>query len=809
MPKRSVTIRFLFIGTLSVAVLALTACGGAQARKARHLEKGQSFLAAGNWEKARIEFQNALQIAPTDAEARFEVGVVDEKLGKVREAAQFYQGTLDVCPEHLGAHTNLARLYVFSGLPDRALELIKPSLESHPDSSELLALRAAARVQQKDLQNAQSDAERAVQLDPKNEDAVATLAGIYTSAKAVDKAQALLEASIVKIPATVDLRLALAQLYAGENRPADAERSLLELVNLRPNDKAHRIRLAQFYARQNELDPAERTMRDGIKAIPDDRDLKLALIEFLSSRRSPEAAEKELKGMVASDPKDFELKFALAKFYQSSRQQPLAEGIYKQVIDSEKLDAAGLAARDRLAELLVLRDDVAGAQALIGQVLAKSPRDDDALLLRGNIALNKKDPKAAIADLRSVLRDQPNAIGVMRALARAHLQNGEPALAEETMRRAVEANPKDASVRLDLAQLLAQLGKPEQAKPIVADLLKDQPNNLPVLDALFRICVATKDFDTARTAADAMVTTQPKAAVGYYYQGMLAEEAKRSDDALRLYAHAGDLQPDGLEPLQAQIRLLANSKRVPEAMKRLDEVIAKVPASAIAPNLKGELLLVQGNASDAQSAYRMAIARSPTWWVPYRGLAEAQFAAKDPDAGMATLRGAQSKVTEPEQVGIEIASYFERTGKTDEAIHEYDELMRSNPENEIAANNLAMLLVTYKRDAASVDRAKSLSARFAESSNPSFLDTYGWVLFKHGEAASSVLVLERVVSKAPDAPVALYHLGMAQSEAGRAAQALGNLTRAVNSGQKFSGLDEAKATLDKLAKLPSSGAAKT
>src|SRR6202011_6043267 len=217
----------------------------------------------------------------------------------------------------------------------------------------------------------------------------------------------------------------------------------------------------------------------------------------------------ELKAMVATDPKDFELKFALAKFYQSTQQQPLAESIYQQVIDSEKLDAAGLAARDRLAELRVQRDDVAGAQTLIAEVLAKSPRDDDALVLRGNIALAKSDPKSAIADLRTVLRDQPNAIGVLRVLARAHVANGEPALAEETMRRAVEANPQDVSVRLDLAQLLAQIGKPEQAKPIVAELVKEQPNNLPALDTLFRVSAATKDFDTAKSAAQARVASQP------------------------------------------------------------------------------------------------------------------------------------------------------------------------------------------------------------------------------------------------------------------------------------------------------------
>ena len=68
-------------------------------------------------------------------------------------------------------------------------------------------------------------------------------------------------------------------------------------------------------------------------------------------------------------------------------------------------------------------------------------------------------------------------------------------------------------------------------------------------------------------------------------------------------------------------------------------------------------------------------------------------------------------------------------------------------------------------------------------------------------------VLERVVAKLPDQPLARFHLGMAQSRAGSNSEALDNLTRAVNSGAKFSGLDEAKATLEKIAKLPATAAA--
>src|SRR5580698_3134177 len=160
-----------------ICLVALTACSGGEARKAKYMEKGQGFLAAGNFDKARVEFRNALQIAPTDGEARYENGVVDEKLGNPREAAQFYQGAIDADNDNIRARAALGRIYLFSGAPDKALQTIDPGLAKHPDDAGLLAVRAAARVQQKDTAGALADAERAVQLAPTDEDAVSVQIG--------------------------------------------------------------------------------------------------------------------------------------------------------------------------------------------------------------------------------------------------------------------------------------------------------------------------------------------------------------------------------------------------------------------------------------------------------------------------------------------------------------------------------------------------------------------------------------------------------------------------------------------------------
>jgi Tfp pilus assembly protein PilF len=127
----------------------------------------------------------------------------------------------------------------------------------------------------------------------------------------------------------------------------------------------------------------------------------------------------------------------------------------------------------------------------------------------------------------------------------------------------------------------------------------------------------------------------------------------------------------------------------------------------------------------------------------------------------------------------------------------------------VARNNLAMLLVTYKKDPASLQRAKELSAPFASSTNPNFLDTYGWVLYKRGEAMAAVTALQTALSQQSDSPVSLYHLGMAQALAGESDAARDSLSRSLQSGKNFHGMDEAKATLDKLAKDGAAGAAPT
>ncbi len=165
-----------------VTATLLVACGGAAARKAGYLAKGQEYLAAHDFEKARLEFRNALQLDPNDAEASFLAGEASEHLGNLREAAQMFQTAIQVNPKHLGARAQLAKIYVYAGAPDKAMETLEPGFAIAANDADLLTARGSARLKLDDKSGARTDAENAVRIAPGNEDAVALLAMIYNEA---------------------------------------------------------------------------------------------------------------------------------------------------------------------------------------------------------------------------------------------------------------------------------------------------------------------------------------------------------------------------------------------------------------------------------------------------------------------------------------------------------------------------------------------------------------------------------------------------------------------------------------------------
>jgi tetratricopeptide (TPR) repeat protein len=775
--------------------LVMAGCGGADARRANHMERGRNYLAAGNLPKAQVEFRNALQIAPNNPDARFMSGQVAERLGNLRDAVGLYQAAIEVAPGDVQYRVALARLYVFAGAPKRALELIQPALLQHPDNADLLTVRGAASAESNDRANALADAERAVSLEPENIGAVALLASLYRQTGASERAVALVSATLAKVPSSIDLRQILVSLYLQLERPGLAEEQLRGIVRLRPQELSYRYQLALLYAREKKPDAADHVLQDAIAALPDRDEPKLAYAQFLAQQRSPAEGERALEQFIARAPRELDLQLGLGALQQRDGNLAGALKTYRHVVAEASERPQGLEARDHLAAILAQQGHLDEALPLVSDVLHRNPRDSDALMIRGNIALARNDPAAAISDLRAVLRDQPRSVAVMHALARAHLLNGEPALAEETLHSAIDAAPKDTSLKIELARLLSQSNRMDAAAALLDEAARAAPDDLAVRDAQIRVYLSKRDLVAARKAADDLKSRAPDQAVSFYLSGLVAQARAQPDEAAREFEHALSLKPDALDALVALARLDSEGGRPEAAIARVASVVTAQPANPVLHNLLGELYLAAKQYPQSVEQLTRATQLAPRWWLPYRSLAVAQESAGDALGAMRTYEHAETAAGLQAPLVTDLAGLYEHQGRIDDAIRQYEALYRTNPRLKVAANNLAMLLVTYKTDRASLDRARDLTAGFAESGDAALIDTDGWVQLKRGEVAQALPLLERAAERAPTSNVIRYHLGMAQLRSGQPEKARSTLQSAVQGAQNFSGIEDARTAL--------------
>ena len=116
---------------------------------------------------------------------------------------------------------------------------------------------------------------------------------------------------------------------------------------------------------------------------------------------------------------------------------------------------------------------------------------------------------------------------------------------------------------------------------------------------------------------------------------------------------------------------------------------------------------------------------------------------------------------------MNLASIYERQGNFAEAIRSYETLLQQQPNLIVAKNNLASLLSDYGKDAASLDRARSIAAELRDSPIPQFRDTYAWISVKSGRnLEEAVAILAGIVKENDAVDIYNYHLGEAYRKKG-------------------------------------------
>jgi len=154
-----------------------------------------------------------------------------------------------------------------------------------------------------------------------------------------------------------------------------------------------------------------------------------------------------------------------------------------------------------------------------------------------------------------------------------------------------------------------------------------------------------------------------------------------------------------------------------------------------------------------------------------------------------------SKHPDDARVRLALAQAYQEGGQLRQAAGQYEQILKSYPDNAAALNNLAWVYHETKdpRALQMAERAYKL-----QPDNGAIADTLGWVLVQEGQVQRGLELLRKAAKQAPNIPDIQYHLAVALVEGGAKEEARRTLAELVNSGQSFQDLGKAKLLLGQL-----------
>lgn len=784
---------------ISALLVAMTACGGPEARKAKYAARAQQFMEEENWPKARVALRNVLKIDPKDPEAYFLFAQVEEKEKNWRNAFGNYLKVVELNPDHKEALIKLGRFYLEGRLPEKVTEMADRVLARYPEDPAAETLKAAAMATTGKIEEAIAHAEKILRRHPVLPDAAGLLSALYTSQKRLAEAEGLLRKAVEANPKNVILlrNLADTQVRRGENR--EAEQSFREIVKIEPKVFDHRVRLAAFYDRNKEIGKAEEALREAIGLDPENEQRQLALAEFLAARKGAKDGEAVLLEAKEALPNAMKIRFSLGQHYEVHQDFEKARRVYEEIAEQKEGRPPALEAQVKLAALDLTEGKKESAEGRLQEVLKKNPRASEALVLQGKLSLGRGEAREAVQAFRTVLKDQPERADVHALLGQAYMMLGESKLARESLEQGVALNPRELAARLNLVRLDAAEGDRKKARSRLEGILKDAPRDIESLGFLLNIQVAEREWQ----GAEGTLARLREAGTDPFFlemaEGNLNQARKQWDKAIAAFERAATLRPEAPDPLFSLVRIELNQGKAGEARDRLNRIISARPDHPYAHGMLGELLLLEKDPEGAERAFREAARLKPDWMTPWIQRVTLKLSQKKSSDALKIIEEGLKANPKSNELRLIHASTLAGADQTDAAIREYERLLKDQPNLVLAANNLAVLLTEKKGDPESLERALSLSRDFEKSApGPVFLDTLGWVYVKLGRGEEAVRVLRKAVAKAPDQPVMNYHLGIALYRKGEIQEAKVHLAKAIRSSQPFPGLEEAKTILKEL-----------
>jgi len=659
---------------------------------------------AGELEAAEEAFSLAAEYRPRDPEVLLTKAEFEIEQGAYESAQATYQQVVKLPGTDVPARLGLARVQVFKEQLDAAAAELDSVLKVAPDYVPALYLRALVYYEQRELDDALGLLREILSIQPRYGPALYLLGAVQFQRKDFVQARSNLSAYLGANPGNVSARklLGAVHMQTGDYESVVSTLGGLADKAVDADDAQALAMLGTAYARLNRLTEASELLERAVELAPDISELRNQLaVTLLAAGESGEAIG-QLQSAINVDG-ELQLSDYLLVLAQL-REGRTAEALETATAVRDRAPAEpvgdNLIGAVRLAE-----GDKEAARTAFNQALAKDPSFSPAVFNLVRIELDEGNKADAMSRLQALLELDANNERVLLELAQLELnsmgrdQDREAGLAraKELLQRAVKAGEDSLAPKLALSRFALMSGDMALADEQSSAALALAPDSAAALLLRSQILINRNDSEAAKPLLQKLATASVSMpAQQRMMLARLQEAAGRLQEAGASYTAVVDSEAAsraagniGAEANLALARLALAAGQPGNARQRLDAADTRTRATTTFRLLQADLLRSEGDEPAAREAYEGLVAS---------GYREALFRLVGLDNARGDSAAADSRLNawlaeHPNDIGAQVANATNQlsTGKLAAAQSGFESVLKLQPNNVVALNNLAWL----------------------------------------------------------------------------------------------------------------------
>jgi putative PEP-CTERM system TPR-repeat lipoprotein len=682
--------------------------------------------------------------AALESQLRVALGLAAEGQHDAKKAEAMLRDAVRLDPQAVPAKVALARLVAPTNLAE-ANKLVDEAVATDPRSVEALQAKGEMLLKQGDRAGAMNRFDAALKIDPKNISVRLARAQLNISQ---DKFQAadedlgpILKAEPANFMANYlrGLEFARKKNYTEADRIferleptfsrfvsgyylagatkfelgqyAQAETLLGKYLARVSNDPRATRLIASAALRQRATGRAIEYLKPAVAKSPSDAPLVILLGNAYLAAGKPDLALQQFEKAAALEPKNptIETRVALSEIGAGNSKQGLAE--LERVFDTE-------AGATVAGPTLVLGELHAGqpdkAAKVVAALIKRDGNNPLYLTLSGMVHIAQHDNAGAESAFRAALAKQPGFVPALRDLAQLYLATARPDEAKKIYGDWLKQKPNDVTALLGLANVAVAQKKWSEATDALNRARTAAPNDPAPGLALVRLYELRQDWTNAKSTASALSVQFPSDVPVLEAQARAQIGAGDINGAISSYKRAYELAPDAAQTLARYVALLDAAKYFREARNVLQAAVAKNPKNT---SLKLDLIraTAQADGLDAAIAKANAYAKDDPTSGAY-DLAAAGLYEKAGRVGDAVALLEKSAAARPadDPTVIALARNYIRIGDFGKAEAMLTKRLKADPKNTASRMVLAPLYLATGRP---VDAEKVYNEVLAQKPN--------------------------------------------------------------------------------------------